>query len=118
QIQVPFVTLTSPGATATPRVTARFSDGTSAAAGTVPGTVFTSSDPSVVAVDGSGTLTAQGEGTATVAIANGAVHASIEVASEFRTPPDISALHLAPFPEAVSVDQAEVQATATLVGTG
>jgi len=63
---------------------------------------------------GSGTLTARGEGLATVSVSNGGFTASMQVASEFRTPPTVTAIRLARLAENVTTDEGKPGAKTTL----
>ena len=117
-VNSPYVTLTSAGAQQALRVTGRFSDGTAQDVTQGFGTLYSSSNPGVVTVDADGVLTAVGEGTATVTITNGALQAQTSVAAEFRIPPDVTGISLAPFTQMVTTDQGQVLARATISGTG
>jgi PKD repeat protein len=114
----PFVTLTAPDARATIDVSAHLSDGTTVNAATLSGTSFSSSAPSVVAVDQTGVLTAHAEGTATIAVTNGPLTTEVSVAAEFRTTPTLTGIQLSPIPGPITTDTAEVELQAKVSGSG
>jgi PKD repeat protein len=113
-----YVTLTDPGAELALRVTGFLSDGTQQDLTRAAGTGYSSSDAGVASVSADGVVQASGEGTATVTASNGAFQAEAQVAVEFRVPPNLTGLDLAPFTALITTDEGSGTARATVAGTG
>jgi PKD repeat protein len=95
-----------------------FSDGSSAAASDIAGTSFSSSDPAIASVDGSGRVTPIANGVTTVRATNGGLTASFEVAVELRGASSVTALALAPFAAGTVPQDGSVPVLATASGDG
>ena len=115
--KTPFLTLTSAAAPVPLDIAARFSDRSTRAASTVPGTTFTSSDPGVVTVTGAGLINAVADGTATITAVNGSARSEIQTTVELATAVDLTAITLRPIAP-ITTDDGAFDAEAVLTGSG
>ena len=118
ELQQAHVTLTQAGQTLRVAVGGRLTDGRLIEFGTALGLQFSSSNPSVVAVDSAGILTALGQGVATITVTSGTLTATLQVAVEFRVAANLSALEMLPFSAPAGTDTAQADASARVTGTG
>ncbi len=112
------LTLVTPGAQVQLQVTGLMSDQSDADLTLDSGTQYDSDAANVVTVDSNGLISATGEGLGVVSVSNGAFTDSVRIAVEFRTPPDVAAIDLAPFTGPVRTDRGQVLMQAGISGTG
>ncbi|RLJ18333.1 hypothetical protein DJ031_11780 [bacterium endosymbiont of Escarpia laminata] len=112
------LTLVAPGAQVQLQVTGLMSDQSDADLTLDSGIQYGSDATNVVTVDSNGLISATGEGLGVVSVSNGAFTDSVRIAVEFRTPPDVAAIDLAPFTGPVRTDRGQVLMQAGISGTG
>ncbi|RRS34683.1 MAG: hypothetical protein OI74_04570 [Gammaproteobacteria bacterium (ex Lamellibrachia satsuma)] len=112
------LTLVTPGDQVQLQVMGLMSDQSDADLTLDSGTQYNSDATNVVSVDSNGLISATGEGIGVVSVSNGAFTDSVRIAVEFRTPPDVAAIDLAPFAGPVRTDRGSVLMQAGISGTG
>ena len=94
------------------------SDGSTVPASSLENVAFATSDPTIVAIDASGELTAVGEGLATISAISGSLRADVIVDDDFRRPASITSIALDVPSGTVSPDTGPILLSARLGGSG